>query len=314
MRGRARSRPAVVQRRGADADRRAGSGRAMRETEWLTLAPRDTASALETRLFRGQHALGRALRRRVAAHRVAGTGRTLSGTACSRSSPTAGRGRSAMPESHSLLGALQYADSFFPSGSMRFPGDWKPCAPIGNRSSAEPVAKFVEGQLVHRWASLRCARARCRVSRGGDKFDRLADLDDSLEAMTLATELREGSRRAGASLLKVHAGLGTPGAAEYRQSASRHARARGHLPVVQGIVVECDRTLRGRPVAPCPRTRLCTGIVGAALRLGMIGHLDAQKILLQVRPVLVELLRAASRACRGVVCLHAARRDRRHAA
>ena len=35
---------------------------------------------------------------------------------------------------------------------------------------------------------------------------------------------------------------------------------------------------------------LCTGIVGAALRLGMIGHLDAQKILLQVRPVLVELL------------------------
>jgi urease accessory protein len=36
---------------------------------------------------------------------------------------------------------------------------------------------------------------------------------------------------------------------------------------------------------------LCTGIVGAALRLGMIGHLDAQKILLQVRPVLVDLLR-----------------------
>jgi urease accessory protein len=38
---------------------------------------------------------------------------------------------------------------------------------------------------------------------------------------------------------------------------------------------------------------LCTGMVGAALRMGMIGHLDAQKVLLRIRPVLVELLENA---------------------
>src|SRR5258706_11419303 len=125
--------------------------------------------------------------------------------------------------------------------------------------------------------------------RAGGRFDRLADLDDLAEAMTLATELRQGSRRAGASLLKVHAGLGTCGADEYRERIAER-KARGHLPVVQGLLWNATGLSEEACRAVSAHT-LCTGIVGAALRLGMIGHLDAQKILLQVRPVLVELLR-----------------------
>jgi urease accessory protein len=36
---------------------------------------------------------------------------------------------------------------------------------------------------------------------------------------------------------------------------------------------------------------VCTGLVSAALRLGLIGHVDAQKVLLHLRPVVVDLLR-----------------------
>jgi urease accessory protein len=193
-----------------------------------------------------------------------------------------------MPEARSLLGALQYADSFFPSGSIAFSWGLETLRADGEIVSAEQVAQFLEGQLVHRWASFD-APMLVAAMRAGGKFDRLADLDDLVEAMTLAPELREGSRRAGASLLKVHAGLGTPGAAEYRQRIAER-KARGHLPVVQGLLWNATGLSEEACRAVSAHT-LCTGIVGAALRLGLIGHLDAQKILLQVRPVLLDLLR-----------------------
>src|SRR5258708_4769219 len=193
-----------------------------------------------------------------------------------------------MPEPHSLLGALLYADSFFPSGSIAFSWGLETLRADGERVWGGPVGQFLEGQLVQRWATFD-APVLVAGMRAGGRFDRLADLDDLVEAMTLATELREGSRRAGASLLKVHAGLGTPGAAEFRQGIAER-KVRGHLPVVQGALWNANGLSEEACRAVSAHT-LCTGIVGAALRLGMIGHLDAQKILLQVRPVLVELLR-----------------------
>lgn len=193
-----------------------------------------------------------------------------------------------MPEPHNLLGALQYADSFFPSGSIAFSWGLETLRADGEIASTEQVVQFLEGQLLHRWASFD-APVLVAAMRACGKVDRLADLDELVEAMTLATELREGSRRAGASLLKVHSGLGTPGAAEYRQAIAAR-KARGHLPVVQGLLWNATGLSEEACRAVSAHT-LCTGIVGAALRLGMIGHLDAQKILLRVRPILVELLR-----------------------
>jgi urease accessory protein len=191
-----------------------------------------------------------------------------------------------MSEPHSLLGALQYADSFFPSGSIAFSWGLETLRADGEIASPDQVAQFLEGQLAHRWATFD-APVLVAAMRAGGRFDRLADLDDLVEAMTLATELRDGSRRAGASLLKVHTGLGTPGAADYRQAIAQR-KARGHLTVVQGLLWNVTGLSEEACRAVSAHT-LCTGIVGAALRLGLIGHLDAQKILLQVRPVLVDL-------------------------
>ena len=198
-----------------------------------------------------------------------------------------------MPETQSLLGALQFADSFFPSGSIAFSWGLETLRADGEIVSAEQVAQFLEGQLAHRWATFD-APVLVAAMRADGRFERLADLDDLVEAMTLATELREGSRRAGVSLLKVHAGLGTPGAAGYRQVIAER-KARGHLPVVQGLLWNATGLSEEACRAVSAHT-LCTGIVGAALRLGMIGYLDAQKIMLQVRPVLVELLRLPAQA------------------
>jgi len=125
--------------------------------------------------------------------------------------------------------------------------------------------------------------------RAEGNLEEVADVDAQVEAMMLATELREGSKRAGASLLNVHSKLGTRGAASFR-GMIRDAKAFGHLPVVQGLLWRAVGMHEDACRAVSAHT-LCTGLVSAALRLGMIGHLDAQKVLLHVRPVLADVLR-----------------------
>lgn len=192
-----------------------------------------------------------------------------------------------MPDLNSLLGALQHADSFFPSGSIAFSSGLETLHADREVVSADQLAQFTEGQLKHRWASCD-AVALVAACRADGCLDRLTGVDTIVEAMALTTELREGSKRAGASLLNVHARLGTAGATEYRQLISER-KAFGHLAVMQGMLWRAAGMTEDACRAVSAHT-FCTGLVGAALRLGMVGHLDAQKVLLRVRPLLAGLL------------------------
>jgi urease accessory protein len=195
-----------------------------------------------------------------------------------------------MSNLQSLLGALQHADSFFPGGGVAFSGGLETLQADREVTSTQQLEEFVEGQLRHRWA-LCDASALVAAHGANGNLERLAEVDAMFDAMTLAMELREGSKRAGTSLLTVHAKLGTPGAAEYRASIAG-GNAFGHLPIVQGLVW-CATGMTSDDCRAVSAHTLCTGLIGAALRLGMIGHLDAQKILLQVRPVVADLLRSS---------------------
>jgi urease accessory protein len=195
----------------------------------------------------------------------------------------------AQSRADALLLALQHGDSFFPGGGIAFSWGLEALREDGCVARAEEVAAFVRGQLEHRWAV--CDRAVLAAAHGAaGEFDALRALDHALEAMTLAPELRDGSRRAGASLLSVHERLGTPGAAAYRAQIRGEA-ALGHLPVVQGMVWRGVGL--GLPaVESVAAHQVCIGLIGAALRLGLIGHLQGQQILSSMRPVVASILSA----------------------
>jgi urease accessory protein len=204
--------------------------------------------------------------------------------------------------SSSLL-ALQQADSFFPGGAVAWSWGLETLVSDGQLADVAPrhgprrrtrhqdrspaLRDFVEGQLCHRWASFDRAFLYAAWQHA-EQLSTLVDLDQHIEALTLADELRLGSRRVGQALLSVHASLGTPGAAEYQQQVLQH-RALGHLPVIQGLLW---RRL-GMQLEHCQLAAahgLCTGLVSAAIRLGVIGHLDAQRVLTDLRPLLLQLL------------------------
>lgn len=204
----------------------------------------------------------------------------------------------------SRLTALQQADSFFPGGAVAWSWGLETLladgrlgaddSASGNRrrrgirhQRSASLLGFIQGQLRHRWGSF--DRAFLLAAwQAADDHQQLQSLDQRIEAMTLAAELRQGSRRLGLSMLGVHAGLDTPGAAAYRQIVLPGA-APGHLPVVQGMLW---RALDMNPddCQLAAAHSLCTGLASAALRLGLLGHLEAQQVLTQVQPTILELL------------------------
>ena len=192
-----------------------------------------------------------------------------------------------MSDDATLLTALQYGDSFFPSGGTAFSWGLEALCADRQVTSADDVRRFLEGQLRQRWAT--CDRLfLVAAHRAGKNLDEVAALDHLLEAMTLPRELREGAARAGGALLGIHERLGTAGAREYRGRV-RAGEAPGHLPVVQGLLL-AGVGLDERIAATVSAHALSVGVVSAALRLSVITHVDAQRILTAVRGLLAELL------------------------
>ncbi|WP_058975753.1 urease accessory protein UreF [Pseudomonas syringae] len=204
----------------------------------------------------------------------------------------------------SLLLALQQADSFFPGGAVAWSWGLETLVADGRLGAGErdtarrrqravrldrsaEVRGFVEGQLRHRWHSFDRVFLLAAWN-AADDVSALMGMDTQIEALTLAEELRLGSRRVGQALLGVHVALGTPGAAAYQQQVLA-GNTPGHLPVVQGLL--WNRLGMHREHCQLAAAHgLCTGLVSAAVRLGVMGHIDAQRVLTDIQPLITELL------------------------
>ncbi|WP_178133933.1 urease accessory protein UreF [Vineibacter terrae] len=190
---------------------------------------------------------------------------------------------SSAPEA--LLTALQFGDGQFPGGGFAFSWGLESLVADGRLARAGFPA-FVGGQLQHRWAGFDRILAAHAHAAASD-LPRLHALDDLADALMTVDSARVGSRRAGRALLGTHVRLGTPGAAAFRGGVAA-GQAHGHLPIVQGVVlagVGLDRAAALAVSAYTMAQALCT----AAIRLGLIGHLDAQRTLADLRPGMARL-------------------------
>jgi urease accessory protein len=192
-----------------------------------------------------------------------------------------------MADPVALLAALQQGDSFFPGGAVAFSWGLETLRHDGLVQGAADLEALLAAQLRFRWNAVD-RPALAAAFAAADDIAAVMQADRAVEALTLPREAREGSRRAGAALLGVHERLGTPGAAAYR-AAVRDGVAPGHLPIVQGLC------WRGAGLAldtaeAVSAHAAATALLGAALRLGVAGHVDVQRILRAQRPLVAALL------------------------
>jgi urease accessory protein len=190
------------------------------------------------------------------------------------------------PGADALLAALQFGDGQFPGGGFAF--SWGLEALVADGELArDGYARFLEGQLHGRWAGLdRILVAHAHAAASDPPA--LRELDDLAQALATVEAARVGSQRAGRALLSTHARLGTPGAAAMKAQVESGAMT-GHLAIVQGAVL-AGAGLDERAALAVSAYAMAAGLGTAAIRLGFIGHLDAQRALVLLRPAMAALV------------------------
>ena len=186
---------------------------------------------------------------------------------------------------------LQHGDSFFPSGAVSFSWGLETLVEDGQVHSADSVSAFLVNQIRHRWATSDRAALAAAHGAGAD-LEAVIAIDRLVETQILAHELRDGSRRTGRALLSVHDKLGTPLAQEFLDRV-RAGDAPGHAAVAQGLVWRGVGLTLGQAELLSAHT-YSIGLLGAAIRLGVTGHVDAQRILLVAQGTIAEIVGGAA--------------------
>jgi urease accessory protein len=185
----------------------------------------------------------------------------------------------------SLLTVLQHADTAFPSGAFAFSNGLEGVSTLGRKIDRDALQDLVGSVLLHRWTPFdRIALARSH--RAGTDLDTLIAVDREVEIANVVEPLRTGSRRNAGALLAAHVRIGTPGA-ERLLGAIRSGGLVGHLTTVQGYLWRETGIAEGEALG-ISAYQTAGGLVAAAVRLGQLGAIDAQKVLAAVIPLAAE--------------------------
>lgn len=191
----------------------------------------------------------------------------------------------------SLLAAFQLADSFFPSGTVTLSHGLEAFVSMG--LSSPDLLPLLEDYLHNKIASCDLvAYAAAHRAAHQANLERLYTIDEVLTASLLPHELRQGSLRSGRALLETLTPLIEHSLLQQFAQAVKQGRTDGNAAVSFGLVSALwDIPLR---VGGMMQLYMFTvSFLGAAMRLGSLGHREAQRILLVLRPQLPALVDAA---------------------
>lgn len=165
----------------------------------------------------------------------------------------------------------QLADSAFPTGGFAHAGGLEAAVQLGAVAGGEGLARFAEEAI---WNA--AGFGLPFVSAAHASPEALPDLDHRCDAFTPSHVANRASRAQGEALLRAAAAAFGGGAAELA-SLARRERLPCHLAPVQGAVA----ARLGVALPDARRLYLflqLRGIVSAAVRLGLVGPLEAQGV------------------------------------
>lgn len=192
-----------------------------------------------------------------------------------------------MTDMAQLLAAIRFGDSGFPSGGFAFSSGLEGAHRDGMVLDEDDVGAFAAEQLEGRWHP--CDRVLLRQAWGARDP---SGVDALAEAIATMSVLREASRRAGAATLATFAAVLPPASGSavtgYRDRVLTGS-APGHLAVAQAVCLRAAGLTLGT-AETVAAWQVLSGITGAALRLGVVGHLGAQRVTTALTPLLLTVL------------------------
>jgi urease accessory protein len=197
-------------------------------------------------------------------------------------------------DSTALLSLLHFADSGFPAGGYAHSLGLEAYCQAGLVTDAAGVEAFLLAHLEGAAgpADATAVAAAHRAMAAGD-VDACRGLDDALEAMKAAPELREASRQMGRQTLRLAARLtGAPALGDYLAQVD-DGRAPGHHAVAFGMA---GGTAGWDVTAGVAGFLYSTAalLVGGALRLLPMGQTEGQRVLWRLHGAIARVAHEAS--------------------
>ena len=188
-----------------------------------------------------------------------------------------------------FIAALQLSDSFFPSGMVTLSHGLEAFLSL-QPESGKDLSRLLEDYLRHKVAPLELVAYlhAYRAAEIGD-LEHLQHIDRYLTASLLPQEIRQASARSGRALLETLHTLENDTLFQAFITGVRTQQSEGNAPICLALVC-LNWGVPQRAGGIMLLYTFMVSFLGAALRLGSIGHREVQRILLSLRPQLSALV------------------------
>jgi len=189
------------------------------------------------------------------------------------------------------LAVMQLSDSFFPTGLFATSNGLEFLFSKNQIKGAEDLRNLIKINIEQQIGPSDCVALGNTLENAGNKnFEKIIQTDEISFAMKSIKEIRNASVNSGIQLVKcVSEFVKENEIFNQYQNAIKEKKVHGIFPVAFAI---CCNSLNIRKEKSM--TMLLYGftvsVVGAALRLGLIQHLEGQKIIHDVKPIIIQTI------------------------
>ena len=188
------------------------------------------------------------------------------------------------------LTLMQLSDSFFPSGLYTMSNGLETIFDEKRASSEGDVYDFLQVTLEQQLGPAdSVALSNAYDYAKNEDISEIIRCDDVLYSMKLIQESRAASCRAGSQMIKCVAAISSNNFLKiYSEKISKNESPGTH-PVVAGV---CSFVMgvKKEQARQMMMYGFCVSVTGAALRLGMIDHIQSQKLLHKIKPKIHQTL------------------------
>ena len=185
------------------------------------------------------------------------------------------------------LGVMQLSDSFFPTGIFATSNGLEFLFSEKKIQGMNDVINLIRVNITQQIGPSDCvALANAFEGARNNDFDRIVEADNIAFATKSIKEIRDASVRSGVQLIKCVSEFVTNNNIlnQYRDNLIQN-KIHGVFPVAFAVCCNALKIKKEKSMMMM-LYGFTVGVVGAALRLGLIQHLEAQKIIHKIKPII----------------------------
>ncbi|KAF6249221.1 urease accessory protein [Marine Group I thaumarchaeote] len=193
------------------------------------------------------------------------------------------------------LGVMQLSDSFFPTGIFATSNGLEFLFTEKKIKGMIDLIEMIRINIIQQIGPSDCvALANAFDSANKQDFDKVVEADSMVFATKLIKEIRSASVRSGVQLIKCVSEFVKDDKIlnQYKNNVIKN-KAHGVFPVSFAVCCNALKIKKGKSMTMM-LYGFTVGIVGAALRLGLIQHFEGQKIIHSIKPIISQTIKEYS--------------------